>query len=312
MPEASYFTLTINDVVVGRVNIRATHSVKTFTFDIPPNALQAGFNSIRLTAELRHRVDCSLQATYELWTQIDPTQTGLAAARVPCPSRVCPICPRCRRTPRARMPIRAIVPGQAPSWPMSSASCAQRSCCRCTAASSRPSSMSARSPMANARRQSRRSAPIADVAGLVARRAASARSPVRAFSSCPPIRRQAHDDRRHRPPPTTHVSDALRQNSVSVGSRSARPRRHFALRQAFPGYRMFEGGERVKLRDLGVASQEFSGPPVPRRLQRRPAAGFLFGRLRQGDRRSRRRLCAGPRRPKRISSSASTVAMLSA
>ena len=39
--------------------------------------MRPGFNSVRLSAEQRHRVDCSLEATYELWTQIDPTQTGL-------------------------------------------------------------------------------------------------------------------------------------------------------------------------------------------------------------------------------------------
>ncbi|MCC2108284.1 MAG: cellulose biosynthesis cyclic di-GMP-binding regulatory protein BcsB, partial [Hyphomicrobiales bacterium] len=111
MPEASYLTLSVNDVVVGRANIRATHSVKTITFDIPLNALQAGFNSIRLTAEQRHRVDCSLQATYELWTQIDPSQTGLLLPRSTPVSRLSDL-PALSPDAQGALPIRAVVPGR--------------------------------------------------------------------------------------------------------------------------------------------------------------------------------------------------------
>jgi hypothetical protein len=39
--------------------------------------MRAGFNSVRLSTQQRHRVACSLEATHELWTQIDPTRTGL-------------------------------------------------------------------------------------------------------------------------------------------------------------------------------------------------------------------------------------------
>lgn len=77
MPEASSLTLWINDKVVGRTRIAAPLGVRTTEFEIPAGLLQYGFNSVRLGVEQRHRVDCSLQATYELWTQIDPSQTGL-------------------------------------------------------------------------------------------------------------------------------------------------------------------------------------------------------------------------------------------
>ena len=77
MPEASHLTLTINDVVVGRTNIVGTRGVRTAVFNMPAGLVKPGFNSVRLSAEHRHRVDCSLEATYELWTQIDPTLTGL-------------------------------------------------------------------------------------------------------------------------------------------------------------------------------------------------------------------------------------------
>jgi hypothetical protein len=77
MPEASRLTLLINDQPVGATAITAVQAVKTVAFDIPPSLLRAGFNSVRIAMEQRHRVDCSLEATRELWTQIDPTRTGL-------------------------------------------------------------------------------------------------------------------------------------------------------------------------------------------------------------------------------------------
>ncbi|WP_442755146.1 cellulose biosynthesis cyclic di-GMP-binding regulatory protein BcsB [Methylocystis sp. JAN1] len=77
MPEFSRLILSINDQPVGATPITAMQTVKTVVFDIPPGLLRPGFNSVRITTEQRHRVDCSLEATQELWTQIDPTQTGL-------------------------------------------------------------------------------------------------------------------------------------------------------------------------------------------------------------------------------------------
>ncbi|MBV9064672.1 MAG: cellulose biosynthesis cyclic di-GMP-binding regulatory protein BcsB, partial [Methylobacteriaceae bacterium] len=67
MPEASTLQLMINDVVVGETFVRATSVVKTVRFKVPPGLIRVGLNSVRLTTELRHRVDCSIPATYELW-----------------------------------------------------------------------------------------------------------------------------------------------------------------------------------------------------------------------------------------------------
>jgi len=81
MPEASVLTISINDQQIGTVNIRAAGNVRTIEFDVPKDLLVAGFNALRISVDQRHRVDCSLEATYELWTQIEPTQTGLLIAR---------------------------------------------------------------------------------------------------------------------------------------------------------------------------------------------------------------------------------------
>jgi hypothetical protein len=77
MPEGSWLTLTINGKTIGRVPIAAPKSVKVLDFDLPQGSLSAGWNAIQVSVVERHRVDCSMDATYELWTQIDAARTGL-------------------------------------------------------------------------------------------------------------------------------------------------------------------------------------------------------------------------------------------
>jgi cellulose synthase operon protein B len=77
MPEGSWMTLTINGKMIGRVPIAAPKSVKVLDFDLPPGSLAAGWNAVQVSVVERHRVDCSIDATYELWTQIDAVRTGL-------------------------------------------------------------------------------------------------------------------------------------------------------------------------------------------------------------------------------------------
>ena len=80
LPDASSLTLSINDTVVGRQRLGASSGYSKLGFDLPKGLLQSGFNLIRLKAEQRHRVDCSLPATYELLTAVKPEQTGLVFA----------------------------------------------------------------------------------------------------------------------------------------------------------------------------------------------------------------------------------------
>jgi hypothetical protein len=76
LPDISFLVFTINDVVVGRAGIASPANVKPVEFDIPPDVLRRGFNSVKISVEQRHRVDCSLDATYELFTQILPATSG--------------------------------------------------------------------------------------------------------------------------------------------------------------------------------------------------------------------------------------------
>ncbi|WP_238190531.1 cellulose biosynthesis cyclic di-GMP-binding regulatory protein BcsB [Methylobacterium frigidaeris] len=80
-PEASELSGSVNGTKVGWTRIQAPGAVKVVEFPIPEGLLKAGYNAVALTASQRHRVDCSTEATYELWTQIDPSRSGLVVGQ---------------------------------------------------------------------------------------------------------------------------------------------------------------------------------------------------------------------------------------
>ncbi len=80
LPDASRVTVLINGVAIGTASGEAATRSRTVVFDVPPGSLKPGFNAVTMRADQRHRVDCSLPATYELWTEIDPARSGLILA----------------------------------------------------------------------------------------------------------------------------------------------------------------------------------------------------------------------------------------
>ncbi|MDP4023017.1 cellulose biosynthesis cyclic di-GMP-binding regulatory protein BcsB [Methylobacterium sp. NEAU 140] len=77
LPEASRLSVGLNGATLGGAPIDGVRGARTVGFDVPPGALVRGYNRIDLAVAQRHRVDCSVAATYELWTQIDADTTGL-------------------------------------------------------------------------------------------------------------------------------------------------------------------------------------------------------------------------------------------
>ncbi|MET3650219.1 cellulose biosynthesis cyclic di-GMP-binding regulatory protein BcsB [Phyllobacterium ifriqiyense] len=76
-PETSSLTLAINNAKILNQPVQSSENQKTVTVTLPPGILRAGLNTFRLAANLRHRTDCTVQSTYELWTEVDPSQTFL-------------------------------------------------------------------------------------------------------------------------------------------------------------------------------------------------------------------------------------------
>ncbi len=252
MPEVSRLTLSINDQAVGQTAIIAIQSVKTVVFDIPPGLMRAGFNSIRITAEQRHRVDCSLEATQELWTQIDPTQTGLILDEADATIDAISDLGALPADAQGALPIRAVTPAN-------------------------PTSRDIERLLRVVQLISiigRFEQPVVDVgplaggaygANLVVGTAAELASTVgpqmvglvnkpRAFVL------PATADRRTTIVVTgadaQQVDEAIKQFLVATKPKGAAAGLRAAA--AFPGFRM-EGGQRVRLGDIGVRSSEFDG-----------------------------------------------------
>jgi cellulose synthase operon protein B len=80
LPDASVIEVKINDKQIGADTIAAASGLRTVTFNVPVGTLQPGYNAVSISLQQRHRVDCSVTATYELWTKIEPAETGLVMA----------------------------------------------------------------------------------------------------------------------------------------------------------------------------------------------------------------------------------------
>ena len=80
LPEASTLEVRVNDAAIGTAAIDASQGLRVLDFAVPAGLLRPGFNAVSLAVRQRHRVDCSVAATYELWTRIDPAETGFVMA----------------------------------------------------------------------------------------------------------------------------------------------------------------------------------------------------------------------------------------
>lgn len=74
-PEASRLQLLINDTSVVDTAIRSSEGVTDLQADIPVGLLRAGRNEVSVRVSQRHRTDCTIESTYELWTRIDAART---------------------------------------------------------------------------------------------------------------------------------------------------------------------------------------------------------------------------------------------
>jgi len=79
-PERSAMRIFVNDRDIGTVNLKSgdAHQVE---LELPKGLLQPGYNAVTVLLDQSHRVDCSVEATYELWTQIDPSSSGFVFTR---------------------------------------------------------------------------------------------------------------------------------------------------------------------------------------------------------------------------------------
>ncbi|SFB61068.1 cellulose synthase subunit [Rhizobium sp. NFR07] len=82
-PEISQISVLINGQLVGDASVAFPDAPGSRVFDIPSTLLQPGSNRIEIRSVQRHRTDCSIDSTYELWTDIDPAETFLSFDSLP-------------------------------------------------------------------------------------------------------------------------------------------------------------------------------------------------------------------------------------
>lgn len=79
LPDGAMLSVSLNGHAVSSLPIRSPQGVIAQDLKVDPALLQPGWNTVTLRARQHHRVDCSLEAVYELWTQIDAVQSGFLA-----------------------------------------------------------------------------------------------------------------------------------------------------------------------------------------------------------------------------------------
>ncbi|WP_353622787.1 cellulose biosynthesis cyclic di-GMP-binding regulatory protein BcsB [Aliirhizobium terrae] len=77
-PEISQISVLINGQLVGDAPVAFPDAPGSRVFDVPSTLLQPGSNRIEIRSVQRHRTDCSIDSTYELWTDINPAETFLS------------------------------------------------------------------------------------------------------------------------------------------------------------------------------------------------------------------------------------------
>lgn len=82
MPDDATLDVELNGKPLASFPIRSPNGPATHDIPVAAKDLAVGWNQVRLRAKQHHRIDCSVQATYELWTQVDPLVSGfLTSAR---------------------------------------------------------------------------------------------------------------------------------------------------------------------------------------------------------------------------------------
>lgn len=76
-PESSTLSVYVNDTLIGEGPIQSPGGVADRSIELPYGLMRPGTNKISFRAAQRHRTDCTVQSTYELWSDIVPERTFL-------------------------------------------------------------------------------------------------------------------------------------------------------------------------------------------------------------------------------------------
>jgi hypothetical protein len=81
-PDRSTAVVFLNNEEVGRLALSVSKN-GVQKVPVPTGAIMPGWNNVRIVASQRHRVDCSVTATYELWSAVRSASLGLSVPNSP-------------------------------------------------------------------------------------------------------------------------------------------------------------------------------------------------------------------------------------
>jgi hypothetical protein len=81
-PEVSSLSVFVNGELVGEGPIKASDTPEQRSYELRAGLLRPGSNDIRFRVQQRHRTDCTIESTYELWTEIAPDTAFISFADV--------------------------------------------------------------------------------------------------------------------------------------------------------------------------------------------------------------------------------------
>jgi hypothetical protein len=76
-PEYSRLRVLVNDQLVLESPIAASERLGKLSINLPAGLLRPGANLFRIEVSQRHRTDCSIASTFELWTEIYSSESAL-------------------------------------------------------------------------------------------------------------------------------------------------------------------------------------------------------------------------------------------
>lgn len=79
LPDDAALSVALNGHPVTSFPIRSPQGVTANDIKVEPQTLVSGWNTVTIRARQHHRVDCSLEGVYELWTQVDAVASGFVS-----------------------------------------------------------------------------------------------------------------------------------------------------------------------------------------------------------------------------------------
>ena len=76
-PEDSRLRVSVNERQVVDVPLAAHENATAVSATLAPDTFKPGLNIVTFSVVQRHRTDCTIQSTYDLWTDVDGSGTGI-------------------------------------------------------------------------------------------------------------------------------------------------------------------------------------------------------------------------------------------